>query len=298
MFILLDQSGSMVLSGQDRWNPIVSAIKTFVGAPEIAGVGIGLNYFGLHPPGQPPVDPTSPGSCNANDYARPEVPIDLLPNARTAIENSLNLHTAPGGGTPTHPALQGSMQYVTGWALTNPNRKAVIVLATDGVPQGCTGNDLNAVYQVAAAGVAANPPIHTYLIGVGPDSAPLNQILVAGGAPGLFVESGNGQQFLDALKQVRAHANACEFALPTGPSGQTVDFARLNLLFTPPSGGEGFIYRVESPNDCRVDTGGWYYGRDKGNNPVRIDLCHKSCEQVRFGGQLDFALGCLSVPPP
>ena len=79
MFIMLDQSGSMVLFGQDRWTPIVNAIKAFVAAPDMAGVGVGLGYFGMHPPGTPPLDPTAPGSCNANDYARPDVPIDVLP---------------------------------------------------------------------------------------------------------------------------------------------------------------------------------------------------------------------------
>ena len=210
MFVMLDQSGSMVLFG-NRWQPIVDAIKAFVAAPDMAGVGVGLGYFGLFPPGMPPLDPTAPGSCNPGDYARPDVPIDVLPNVRMAIENSLNLHSTPGGGTPTLPALQGSMQYATQWAVAHPDRKVIIVLATDGEPQGCTGNDVNSVSQVAAAAATTNPQINTYVVGVGPSLQALNQIAQAGGSNMAYlVESGNTQQFLDALHSIRRKATSCD----------------------------------------------------------------------------------------
>jgi hypothetical protein len=298
LFILLDQSGSMVL-GQDRWTPILSAIKAFVASPEMDGVGVGLNYFGFFPPGQPPTDPSSPGSCNANDYARPDVPIEVLPNVRQKIENSLNAHT-PGGGTPTHPALQGAMQYLMAHALANPSRRPIVVLATDGEPQGCSGNDVNTVAQVAQAGAAANPRIVTYVIGVGPNLQALNQIAQAGGSTQAYlVDGGNNQQFLDAMKQVRGSIAGCEFSVPRGPGGTAIDFTRLNLLHTPTGGMESLVYHVNSLADCRADTGGWLYERDGQGNPVSIKLCPASCRAIADGGgRVDFAVGCASVPPP
>jgi hypothetical protein len=298
LFILLDQSGSMVLF-ENRWTPIVSAIKAFVASPEMDGVGVALNYFGFFPPGQPPTDPNSPGSCNANDYARPAVPIEVLPNVRQKIENSLNAAT-PGGSTPTHPALQGAMQYLTVHALTNPGRRPFVVLATDGEPQGCSGNDVNTVAQVAQAGAAATPRIVTYVIGVGSNLHALNQIAQAGGSTQAFlVDAGNNQQFLDAMKQVRGTIAGCEFSVPRGAGGTAIDFTRLNLLHTPAGSVESLVYHVNGLADCRADTGGWFYERDAQGNPVSVKLCPASCKSITDGGgRLDFAVGCTSAAPP
>jgi hypothetical protein len=296
IFILLDQSGSMVLF-EDRWTPVVTAIKTFVASPEMAGVGVGLNYFGLHR--QPPVDSLSPGSCDASDYARPDVPIEVLPNVQQKVIDSLNMRT-PGGGTPTHPALQGAMQYVTVHASSYPDRKAVILLATDGEPQGCTGNDVTSVAQVAAAGAGAWPSITTYVIGVGPSLQTLNQVAQAGGSNQAYlVATGNTQQFLEAMKQIRGHAMGCEFSLPRGPTGQTIDLASLNLLHTPTGGGETIIYKVNRLGDCDPQLGGWHFNRDVQGNPITLELCPASCRAiVDGGGRLDFGVGCPSIPPP
>jgi hypothetical protein len=297
MFIMLDQSGSMIILGQDRWTPVVNAIKQFVASAEMEGVGVGLGYFGNHPPGVPPLDPFATGSCDANDYARPDVPIDVLPNVRMPIEASLNAHSTPGGGTPTHPALSGSMQYATTWAVAHPDRKVIVVLATDGEPQGCTGNDINTVSDVARQGAMANPAINTYVIGVGPSLQNLNRIAQAGGSNMAYlVDAGNTQQFLDAMKQIRGIALGCDYAIPK-PDGKLPDFTKVNIYHTPSGGSEGVIYHVTGPNDC--GKGGWYYERDGQNNPIGIKVCPDSCKQlVDGGGRIDIQVGCSSIPPP
>jgi hypothetical protein len=299
IYILLDQSGSMVIFGEDRWTPVVTAIKAFVASPDMEGVGVGLGYFGMHPPGQPPVDPTAPGSCNANDYARPDVPIDMLPPVRQPIETSLNAHNTPGGGTPTHPALQGAMQYATSWAVAHPDRKVVIVLATDGEPQGCNGNDVASVTQVAGAGAAANPQINTYVIGVGPNLQNMNQVAQAGSSTDAFlVAAGNADQFLNAMKQIRGIALGCEFDIPA-TDGKPPDFSKVNMWHTPTGGGQSVIYKVEGVADCRPDTGGWYYEEDAGGNPIGIRACPASCDAlVTGGGRVDIQVGCASRRPP
>jgi hypothetical protein len=296
MFIMLDKSGSMVLFG-DRWGPVTNAIRTFVQSQEMAGVGVGIGYFGFHP-GGPPADLTAPGSCNATDYATPAVPMGVLPMVAQPIIDSLAAN-APGGGTPTHPALQGAMQYATQWAVQNPTHKVVVVLATDGEPQGCTGNDIGTVSQVAQAGAAANPQINTYVIGVG-NVQGLNQVAQAGGTNQAFIvqDANANQQFLQAMRQIRGQALGCQFNIPK-PMGMLPDFTKVNVEHTPTSGGAGIIYHVESAADCRADTGGWYYEKDASGTPTAIKACPQSCQKlVDGGGRVDIAVGCTSITPP
>jgi hypothetical protein len=293
LFILLDKSGSMALS-VDRWTPVTSAIRAFVEAPGNAGVGVGLGYFGFHPNG-PPANPTEPGSCSPNDYATPDVAIDVVPNVRQPIIDSLG-RNQPGGARPTQPALQGALQYATQWAVTHPDRAVSVVLATDGEPQGCTG-DIGTVSQLAAAGAAYNPRITTYVVAIG-DVDGLNQIAQAGGTGQAFIvqDSNAGQQFLNALNQIRGPGLGCEFTLPR--TTLPVDYQKVNVIHAPPGGGQRIIYFVDGPGDCRPDTGGWYYLLDVLRNPTAIRLCPVSCTEVsNAGGRLDIAFGCFSVPP-
>ena len=184
--------------------------------------------------------------------------------------------------------------------VAHPDRKTIVVLATDGEPQGCTGNDVNTVSQVASAGAAANPQINTYVIGVGPNLQALNQIAQAGGANQAYlIDSGNAQQFLDAMKRIRGIALGCAFLIPAASGGRPIDFTKVNLLHTPSAGGENIIYHVNGLADCRPDTGGWYYERDGQGNPIKIKVCPVSCELlVDGGGRVDIAVGCASIPPP
>lgn len=297
MFLLVDQSASMLENGSNRWVFVQKAITDAVLSPELSGVGLGLGYFGLHPPGSPPADPTSPGSCNPNDYARPDVPIEVLPMGGSAIVDSLRRRT-PGGGTPTRPALQGAMQYAAQWATDHPARKTIIVLATAAAPQGCTSNDLDAVSQVAAAGAAHARQILTYVIGIG-NVQGLNQVALAGGTTQAFAapDSTSGQEILNAIKQIRGRAATCEFLLPR-PDGRQLDFSKVNVHHKPTGGNERAIYYVDGPADCGAETGGWFYVRDNLGTPASIQLCPASCTAVSGGGTISLLLGCTSVRSP
>jgi hypothetical protein len=295
MFIMFDQSLSMQLG--NYWVPVTNALKQFVQSREMDGVGVGLGYFGLH--AMPPLLGVEPGSCNANDYARPDVPIEVLPGVSQKIISSLDAH-APVGGTPTTPALQGAMQYATQWANMHTDRKTIVVLATDGEPQGCADqgvpNDIGAASMVAAQGAAANPSINTYVVGIG-NVQGLNQIAQAGGSRMAYiVQGGNGQAFLDAMKQIRGIALGCEYEIPR-PDGKLPDFKKVNMYHTPTGGAEGVIYHVTGPNDC--GKGGWYYDLDAQGNPIGIKVCPDSCKQlIDGGGRIDIQVGCSSIPPP
>lgn len=86
MYILLDQSGSMTL-GQDRWTPVTSALKAFVGGPSLGGLGMGLQYFPLGA-----TKTEDPVICQAGNYALPAVAVADLPANAGAVVASIDAH--------------------------------------------------------------------------------------------------------------------------------------------------------------------------------------------------------------
>src|SRR5262249_29882611 len=139
------------------------------------------------------------------------------------------------GGTPTRPALEGALQYVTGWAAAHPDRKAVLVLATDGEPAGCDQNTPQSVAALAATALAGPQAIRTFGIGVGRSLTSLNTIARAGGTEQAYLVDTGGdvaQEFADALSRIRGAAASCDFAIPAdGPDGMTVNPAKVNVRY-------------------------------------------------------------------
>jgi len=304
MFIIFDQSGSMNdnIGSGTRWEVIKGALIQFVNSAQSAGMGFGIGYFPIQiqcAAGVPGCNcplgiciPPTQSSCNANDYARPDVPIELLPQVAPKIVTSLNGH-GPNGGTPTWPAMQGAMQYALQYAVQNVGRKTVVVLATDGAPNDCNSNVGN-VSQVAAAGFGNNPQLLTFVIGIG-NTGNLNQIAQAGGTGQALIvtdAANSGQQFLDAMNKIRGQALSCEFGIPTPKPGEKLNLSEVNVRFTPGGAPSGdIIYHVDNVGACDPNLGGWYY--DDPQNPQRILLCPASCSRVTSNaGRIDVELGC------
>jgi hypothetical protein len=305
MFIMYDQSGSM--NQNNRWQQVGDAVRAFVDAPQSAGIGVGIAYFPLTPPPCTmqsdtclcipflPCVPLGGGSCAAADYARPDVPIEPLPPVAQKIKDSLGRH-APGGGTPTLPALEGAVQYTTHWAQTHPDHKTIIVLATDGAPNDCNST-VPAVSNIAAAAYGANPSIQTFVIGVG-NTGNLNAIAQAGGTTQAYVVDAQNatQAFLDAMNQIRGISLACDYAIPL-PQGRPPNFSQVNFYFTPTGQPETIIYKVADQSQCDPVNGGWFY--DNPTNPTQIRACPASCELLKGGGgAVRIEVGCDSIPPP
>jgi Mg-chelatase subunit ChlD len=332
IFVMMDQSGSMG-SGAQPWDPVKNAFIQFVQSPESAGMGIGIQYFPLDPPQVTCVSNNNPagcscigfcpgplclcfynagGSCNVSDYATPDVPLQLLPGVAQAIIDSLNRH-GPSGGTPTYPALQGAIQYASQYASTNGGRKTIVVLATDGEPNDCSSNVTN-VSQVAAAGLAGNPSIQTFVIGIG-NIANLNTIAQAGGTnQALIVDPANaGQQFLDAMNQIRGsitqtvthtvtHTTTvpldCEWVMPAAADGQKQDPTQVNVNFTT-GGVQQSLGMVVDEADCAAHQNGWYY--DSPTDPTKLIACPDACDAIKTAtdARIDIIVGCeTTIAPP
>ena len=209
MLVLLDQSGSMTLDG-NRWAPVTTALKAFIGGASLAGVGVGLQYFPLGA-----TVASDPKICVAANYSTADVPLQDLPSNGAALTGSIDKHffTAAMGndpahwGTPTYPALQGSYDYLRTYLTANPARRGVLLLATDGLPSKlCMGDTPAEIATLIASQAAMTPPIQTYVIGIGKITT-LDTWAMAGGTGKAFVVDGTGTTTQDdltkALDQIR-----------------------------------------------------------------------------------------------
>jgi hypothetical protein len=250
--------------------------------------------------------------CAANLYETPIVPIADLPGVMPALESTM-AGIVPQGTTPTTPAVTGALAHLRARAMTNPNRKPVLVLATDGLPTECAGS--NSIAQAVAAlgaGQMGMPAIPTYVIGVFSSAQimrsgmTLQEFATAGGTGMPFLlTTGNdlSQRFLDAIKQIRGAALGCEFTIPTPAVGETVDFDKLNVRVNSPAGpmdaglpGEDLVY-VGTAAGCDATRGGWYYDADPNTAlPTRVLLCDASCKKVKMPGvSVDLEVGCKRI---
>jgi len=233
MYFLVDSSGSMkdqITGGGSRWAAVSGALIDFLKQPGNAESALGIGYFPIIPAASTCKmgDPNcicllgiclpfslDLGSCNGADYAMPTVPL-VLPPAAAPLIADLQAHDV-NGGTPTRPALEGAVKYVSSWVAMHPDRKSVIVLATDGEPTGCVPNAAQDVADVAAAALASPAAIQTFVIGVGDSLQSMNLIAAAGGTKQAYlVEDANASvAFGQALEQIRGVAAPCDFVIPT-----------------------------------------------------------------------------------
>jgi hypothetical protein len=325
----MDKSGSM--NDSSKWPNVVSAFTSFMADPKSAGLGVGIQYF----PIAGALDPScvskctdcacvqgcgcngcsctnnvctcpsgaSGDSCNTADYGKPDVPIAALPGAASAVSASLNVHS-PSGGTPTKAALTGGIAYAKSYMAEHPDHKVAIVLATDGDPNECSTDLLNAaseVAQVAQGGANGTPSIKTFVIGVGSEVTKLDQVAAAGGTQKAYlVDTGASatQEFEAALDKIKNSTIACEYTIPALSAGQ-IDYGKVNVEYQ--SGGSPVLVpQVASKSACDPTKGGWYY--DAPSKPTKIEICDASCGAFNQVGvaQVDVVYGCETqkAPPP
>jgi hypothetical protein len=245
--------------------------------------------------------------CEASAYATPDVPISLLPGAAPQLIASMETRV-PVGATPTAAALAGAIQQAREHATANPDRKVVAVLATDGLPTECTPVAADGIAQIAAGGLNGSPSVPTFVIGIfaGLDlnaQTTLNQIAAGGGTgQAIFADTNQnvGQAFLDALNTIRTASLACEYQVPTPTDGQTVDFGRVNVEYTPEGASTSTtIFYVTNAQGCSGTTGGWYYDIDPagGGRPTKLIMCPSTCTTFKTGGAVDISVGCETERP-
>ncbi|AKT37709.1 vWA domain-containing protein [Chondromyces crocatus] len=281
MIVLLDKSGSM--SGS-LWNGSVAALSNFFDAPEADGINVGLQYYPIN------------SSCDYTIYNNLAVDIAALPLNAPVLKASLAGETPNGPNTPTWGALRGVLTKATAHQDANPDHKVIVVLATDGSPNGCTGNDTTTAIAQLATQARLYNGVQTYLIAMqGANVANLNQIAMAGGTTQAYDVTGNINLFAQKMAEIRANALACEFPIPDPPLGEMLDLYKVAVSFTGSNGVTTELPRVNNATLCGNGPG-WYFDKpiDSTPPPTQIALCPNSCETARSNSsvQLKVLFGC------
>jgi hypothetical protein len=262
------------MSQQSKWTSCSQGLDAFFSDPNSKGLLASLQFF------------MQIDECNTAAYQAPLVAMQPLPSPsfQSAIAG-----VGPAGGTPTLPAIQGAIAYAQQNQKINANAKVAVVLVTDGDPNDCNSS----VQNVSAAAQAVASSIPTYVIGIGTTSS-LDAIAAAGGTGQAFIVSTTNPQqtatdFQNALASIKGSTLGCEFQVPTAPAGQTVDYTKVNVVYTPSSGQPDTLTYNAS---CSGNGQGWHYDNPKA--PTKIEICQASCTTIQgdASAKIDIELGC------
>ncbi len=300
LVFLLDESGSMGdgTNGMraEKWDPVTQALNAFFADAGSAGIMASLSIFPLNKnKTQSKADQNIAPDCEASAYVAPVVQPTALPNSTAFADAIMALAPPNEFGTPTLPALSGTIDYAKTVLAEDPTRKVAIVMVTDGDPNRCAGNNIE---NTAAAAAAIAEQIPTYVIGVGKSLTSLNAIAIGGGTEKAFVVSSDGvgqtpektrQDLLDAVNLIRGQAISCEIDIPAPPVGKKLDPDKVDVQFT----GDGMsVASLKYGTECTA-VAAWRY--DNAAAPTKIELCDAACTAVKADskGKLDVVFGCV-----
>ena len=295
MFIIFDKSGSM--KDNNKWTNTSAALIDFFKDQGSAGLRVALRFF--------PDSGCDGTACDINVCSQPLVPLAPLTTDAAPVDTQEQKlidavqSKSPNGGTPMYVALGGAEKWASDYQTTHPAEKTVVVLVTDGEPNGCD-EDVNHIAELAATTMAANGVL-TYAVGlVGSNMGTINTIAAAGGTTqGVFVGNGNASaELLAALKAIQGSQVACTFQMPTtGSMGEIIDPALVNVNYTPGDGSPDVAFgQVPNPAACTAQKGGWFY--DNPAKPTTISLCPSTCKVVQADqkAKIEILLGCATKP--
>lgn len=311
MLVMFDRSTSMndvadQATNASRWTLASSALTGFFADPAAAGLQVALRFF----PHDSPMAGCNDDECSVAACAEPMVPLATLA-AEPMDTHELALIAASGAatpamrmgggnntgsqGTPISAALGGALSWAAAQRMAAPEENAVVVLVTDGEPNGCD-EDIANIAKLASDALAASK-VRTYAIGLtGSQESDMDAIAAAGGTTkGIFISDGATakQDLLDALAAIRGSVLDCDFDMPKATDGQQVDPSKINVNYTPAGGTRMTLGRVADAAGCGA-VPGWYY--DDPLNPTRILLCPASCSSasVEVDATLEVQLGCVT----
>jgi hypothetical protein len=287
MYVMFDRSSSM--RDNDKWGRATAGLEQFLKAKESANLSVVYGVF-----------PTETGGCNKDECVaatcgEPLVPLgtltaDSAPGdaQEDALVSAIEADDPSGGGlgTPTGAAMQGALDWAVQYQGGHADESAVVVLVTDGEPDGC--GDIGELERIASNGFMVNG-IRTYAIGLqGSQEQTMDRIAQAGGTgQGIFIGNGDAtSDLLAALNTIRGEAATCNIELPKGD----VDLNNVNVTLT--LAGKAYdLGRVDDDKAC-ADDGAWYY--DDNDNPTRLLLCPNTCTAVQkdTAPEIKIVLGC------
>ena len=317
--LVVDVSSSMSQpapgSNQTKWEATRDALlEAIVGDENGGGLPASLHVGLLFYPNRQVTVSENEQDTTACVNTDASVPIEMLGGPtgahrtllRTAIED-VELNQS----TPTHDAYRYALENVIGPSTVSADK--FMLLITDGEPTlllGCQNpsGQLNAVNPepiVDEVALAADQNIQTFLIG-SPGSENnrewMSRAAVIGGtaADGCDEDGPNwchmdmttAPNFADALREGLATVTGaiapCVADIPDAPTGQVIDYTKINVFVEQPGEPSTLIIRDEM-GDC---TEGWRIVDD------RVELCSASCDLVQDNPDVtvNVRFGCASLP--
>ena len=294
LYVMMDKSVSMgdnrdiylIPGGGTKWDAVIEGFTAFVALPEVAGAAMGLDFFGQ---GADRCDPTT--------YSSPEVAVAALPGVGQDILDAFG-RFAPGDNTPLTPALEGAIMAARAQQ-ADSNRETVVVLVTDGLPNGCE-SDFDNLVEAARDGLEGDPSIKTFVLGITGQElevdtfqTEMTRVATAGGSEALFIDATSelASEFSTALGSIHGQTRIpCQFGIPDPDSGD-IDYNLVNVRLSDSDETDALVPRVEGESACGTESG-WYY--DDPSAPERIALCPSTCEDASSSPDagIDVLVGC------
>jgi hypothetical protein len=273
-----------------KWEPVVAAMRSFYEDPASSGLEASLTVF-----------PSADAKCEDASYVVPIVPMTPLPS--TEFGTALDAIRAEEwrGGTPTLHVVNGVLSYIATASMTSRARY-VLVLVTDGYPQGCDDSEVASVANAVAA-VAGTIP--TYVIGIAnpplvgaPETVTnLTAIADAGRGQAFLIDTGDPVQtsavFTAAMQQISEITIACNLDIPPIPGGRA--FERDKVIVS--HSANGSANQLTYDETCAAPNA-WHY--DDALAPTQIVLCENTCAAVQADptSALDVTFTCVTVIEP
>lgn len=279
LYLMVDSS--IGIAFQPATVPINQAITMFVDDPDNAGLGVGINFYGV--------------SCDPGTYAAPRVPVAELPAVAAEIRTSFPPIPLMGVGAVIAATVNGAVQYAAALEGGDRDRETDVLIIGDAFFDFSCGEGINEAVAYARGGFTATPSVKTHVIGIDAslidplntsDLTPLDNLAAAGGtgrARRVTVSADSASQIYDALKLATRSAKPCEVKLPNGSVLEHLEMEWLpdgDPVSTP------YIWpRLESAAACGPRTG--FY---PSSNLAYLQLCPAACDTIRAGPR-----GTLSV---
>ena len=108
-------------------------------------------------------------------------------------------------------------------------------------------------------------------------------------------ETNYGPIFVEMGKSIATRV-ACEFTVPPPPEGEKLDPDKVNVSYTPGTGGSTEEILKDESKPCESGANGWQYNAEK----TKIFLCGDACKKVQadLGAKVDVNFGCATNTKP
>jgi hypothetical protein len=256
---------------------------------------------------QPKTCQSAPDVCDAQRYQTLAAEVAELPGGASPLLRLLAMRQ-PGGTTPMAEASIGTLTNLRNRLTEMPGRHAAMIIATDGLPGGCSNQDIPTIADTLYTASHSAPQVPTYVIGVLDEAdrvygqSALGQLATAGdtGTPIILDPAQDlTQTLLTALNQIRTDALPCDYQIPTDAAG-AIDYGQVNVHFSG-TGGEKDIPYSGGAAQCDPTRGGWYYDVDpKTAVPTRVITCGATCDAFKAdsSGKVELRFGCKTIVIP